>query len=275
MYTALSEQMDPTQLGVLMNDYYAAMFEPVSRHEGLVSDVVGDAMLAIWSAPSGDESSLRKKACLACLEIAAALERFNATNGRPPLYTRMGLHAGEMLLGTVGALHHYEYRAVGDMVNTANRVQGLNKYMDTQLLVSEKVVEGLDEFLTRPLGRFLLVGRASFLRVAELMGCKQDASSDQTWLAEIFADALLAYESQDWPRACHYFWKFSRHILRTVPPGFISSAASTSGTRRRQGHGIAAYAWKASDRRGPTQLRKLGRRVVVLMDSMNAPDTTP
>ena len=125
----------------------------------------------------------------------------------------MGLHAGEMLLGTVGALHHYEYRAVGDMVNTANRVQGLNKYMDTQLLVSEKVVEGLDEFLTRPLGRFLLAGRASFLRVAELMGCKQDASSDQTWLAEIFADALLAYESQDWPRACHYF----SEILKAYP----------------------------------------------------------
>ena len=217
MYTALSEQMDPAQLGVLMNDYYAAMFEPVSRHEGLVSDVVGDAMLAIWSASSGDDSSLRKKACLACLEIAAALERFNATNdatnGRPPLYTRMGLHAGEMLLGTVGALQHYEYRAVGDMVNAANRVQGLNKYMDTQLLVSEKVVDGLDEFLTRPLGRFLLAGRASFLRVAELMGCKQDASSDQTWLAEIFADALLAYESQDWPRACNYF----SEILKAYP----------------------------------------------------------
>jgi adenylate cyclase len=217
MYTTLSEQMDPAQLGVLMNNYYAAMFEPVSRHEGLVSDVVGDAMLAIWSAPSGDESSLRKKACLACLEIAAALERFNATNdatnGRPPLYTRMGLHAGEMLLGTVGALHHYEYRAVGDMVNTANRIQGLNKYLDTRLLVSEKVVEGLDEFLTRPLGRFLLAGRASFLRVAELMGRKQDASSEQTWLAEIFVDAVLAYEAQDWPRGCRYF----SEILKAFP----------------------------------------------------------
>ena len=174
-------------------------------------------MLAIWSSPSGDESSLRKKACLACLEIAAALERFNATNeatnGRPPLYTRMGLHAGEMLLGTVGALHHYEFRAVGDMVNMANRIQGLNKYLDTRLLVSEKVVEGLDEFQTRPLGRFLLAGRSSFLRVAELMGRKQDASSEQTWLAEIFVDAVLAYEAQDWPRGCHYF----SEILKAFP----------------------------------------------------------
>ena len=205
-----------------------------------------------------------KKRASPCLEIAAALERFNATNdatnGRPPLYTRMGLHAGEMLLGTVGALQHYEYRAVGDMVNTANRVQGLNKYMDTQLLVSEKVVEGMDEFLTRPLGRFLLAGRASFLRVAELMGCKQDASSDQTWLAEIFADALLTNHKIG-PGHATTSRKFSRHILRMVPPGFISSAASTSGARRRRGHGIAAYAWKASDRRGPTQLRELDGRV--------------
>ena len=91
--------------------------------------------------------------------------------------------------------------------------------MDTQLLVSEKVVEGLDEFLTRPLGRFLLAGRASFLRVAELMGCKQDASSDQTWLAEIFADALLAYESQDWPRHATTSRKFAH--IRIGPARFI------------------------------------------------------
>ena len=213
MYTALSEQMNPAQLGVLMNDYYASMFEPVSRHEGIISDVVGDAMLAIWSTSSGDDRSARKKACLASLDITAGLERFNETKVGPPLYTRMGLHSGEMLLGTVGALHHYEYRAVGDMVNIANRIQGLNKYLGTRLLVSENVIEGLDDFLTRPLGRFLLAGRASFIRVSELIGLKQEASSEQSWLAEIFADAVLAYEVQDWRRGCRVF----SQILRAFP----------------------------------------------------------
>jgi adenylate cyclase len=212
-YTTLSEEMDPAQLGVLMNEYYAAMFEPVSRHEGIVSDVVGDAMLAIWTTSSGDECSLRKKACFACLDIAHALERFNAVTDRPPLYTRIGLHSGEMLLGTVGALHHYEYRAVGDIVNTSNRIQGLNKYLGTRLLISEQVVEGLDDFLTRSVGRFLLAGRTSFVRVAELMGRKQEASSDQTWLAEIFTDAMLAYEAQDWHRGCYNF----AEILKAFP----------------------------------------------------------
>ncbi|WON74247.1 adenylate/guanylate cyclase domain-containing protein [Nitrosospira sp. Is2] len=212
-YTTLSEEMNPAQLGLLMNDYYATMFEPVSRHEGAVSDVVGDAMLAIWTTSSGDESSLRKKACLACLDIADALERFNAIKGRPPLYTRIGLHSGEMLLGAVGALHHFEYRAVGDIVNTANRIQGLNKYLGTRLLVSEQVIEGLDDFLTRSVGRFLLAGRTTFIRVAELMGRKQEASSEQRWLAEIFTDAMLAYETQEWNGGCYNF----AEILKAFP----------------------------------------------------------
>lgn len=212
-YTRLSEEMDPAQLGVFMNDYYAAMFEPVSRHEGIVSDVVGDAMLAIWTTSSGDDSFLRKKACFACLDIADALERFNAAKDRPPLYTRMGLHSGEMLLGAVGALHHYEYRAVGNIVNTANRIQGLNKYLGTRILVSKHVIEGLDDFLTRSVGRFLLAGRTSIVPVAELMGRKQEASADQTWLAERFSDAMLAYEAQEWQRGCYNF----AEILKAFP----------------------------------------------------------
>jgi adenylate cyclase len=212
MYTTLAEQMDPAQLAVLMNNYYATMFEPVSRHDGIVSDVVGDAMLAIWAASSADQS-LRRKACHACLDIANALERFNQIKDRPKLHTRIGLHSGEMLLGTVGALQHYEYRAVGDMVNTTNRIQGLNKYLGTRLLVSEAVIEGLDDFLTRPLGSFLLAGRTSSLRVAELVARKQEARSDQIWLCDIFANAMRSYEAQEWPGGCRNF----SQILKVFP----------------------------------------------------------
>ncbi len=195
----------------------------------------------------------RKKACLASLDITAGLERFNETKAGPPLYTRMGLHSGEMLLGTVGALHHYEYRAVGDMVNIANRIQGLNKYLGTRLLVSENVIEGLDEFLTRPLGRFLLAGRASFIRVSELIG-QTRGEQRANWLAEIFADAVLAYEAQDWRRGCHVFSEILRHFRRMVPPGFISSAARLIWRRLRQHRGMARYAWKVNDFQ-PTELQ--------------------
>lgn len=138
-YTTLAEGMKPLALSQLMNDYYAVLFDPVKRHQGTVSDVVGDAMLAIWAAPAVN-ANLRRQACLASLDIAAAIEHFNQNSNRPPLHTRIGLHFGEMLLGSIGAGHHYEYRAVGDMVNTTNRIQGVNKYLGTRLLISTEVV---------------------------------------------------------------------------------------------------------------------------------------
>lgn len=211
MSTALAERMSPAEFSALMNDYYAAMFMPVTRHEGIVSDVVGDAMLAIWAA--SEDRALRKKACLASLEIIAAVDRFNEIEGRPQLPTRVGLHSGEMYLGTVGAFNHYEYRAVGDMVNTTNRIQGLNKYLGTHLLASDKVMGGLDDFLVRPLGSFLLAGKTSSVSIVELIGLKWEASSRQVWLCEIFAHAMRTYESQEWPGGCHHF----SEVLKDFP----------------------------------------------------------
>jgi adenylate cyclase len=125
-YTTLAETMSPRELGQLMNEYYAELFKPVERLGGVVSEVVGDAMLAIWAA-SSSEASVRRHACHAALDIVEALERFNRTGvGRPALRTRFGLHSGELLLGSIGASQHYEYQAVGDMVNTATRIEGLS-----------------------------------------------------------------------------------------------------------------------------------------------------
>jgi adenylate cyclase len=212
MYTALAEKMEPRQLSQLMNEYYAVLFEPVRQHNGTVSDVVGDAMLAIWAAASVN-TDLRKKACQACLDIAEAVEHFNQTANRPQLPTRMGLHFGEMMLGNIGAIHHYEYRAVGDIVNTSNRIQGVNKYLGTRLLVSSEVVTGLDEFLTRPLGDFLLVGKSSPVNLSELIAVKESASQQQLWLCDAFARALHAYQIQQWVEACNGF----SEILNVIP----------------------------------------------------------
>lgn len=211
-YTSLSEKMNPGRLSQLMNEYYAALFEPVEKYGGDVSDVVGDAMLALWTAPSTN-SDLRQKACLACLDIAAAVDRFNQADNRPKLTTRIGLHFGEIMLGSVGASRHFEYRAVGDVVNTTNRIQSANKKLETRLLLSSEVTEGLDDFLIRPLGDFLLTGKSSTVSLAELVTLKQTASSEQLWLCEIFADAIQAYQSGKWQRACDGFLE----ILKVFP----------------------------------------------------------
>lgn len=189
-YTALAETMDPRQLAALMHEYYGCLFEPVERYQGKVSDVIGDAMLAIWAAGSTDPL-VRERACLACLGIISAVEHFNQ-GGRdhPPLPTRLGLHSGEMVLGNIGARQHYEYRAVGDIVNTASRIQGVNKYLGTRLLVSEEVVKGLNGLLLRPLGWFLLPGKSQPINLFELVARQRGSHTAQRQLCAAYEQAL-------------------------------------------------------------------------------------
>jgi adenylate cyclase len=204
-YTTLAETMSPRELGQLMNEYYAELFKPVERLGGVVNEVVGDAMLAIWAA-SSSEVSVRKQACEAALEIVEALDRFNqAVVGRPALLTRFGLHSGQMLLGNIGASQHYEYQAVGDMVNTATRIEGLSKYLGTRILASEETVDGLEYLLTRPVGCFLLAGKSTAVCVVELGGRKQDTNPQVTLLYQKFAAALEAYRTRRWRDAATQF----------------------------------------------------------------------
>jgi adenylate cyclase len=204
-YTTLAEAMSPRDLGQLMNEYYAELFKPVERLGGVVNEVVGDAMLAIWAA-SSPQVSVRKQACQAALDIVEALERFNrAVVGRPALLTRFGLHSGQMLLGNIGASHHYEYQAVGDMVNTATRIQGLSKYLGTRILASDATIDGLDEFLTRPVGCFLLAGKSTAVCVVELGGRRRDANPRASKLYQGFANGLEAYRMREWRDAARQF----------------------------------------------------------------------
>jgi adenylate cyclase len=199
-YTTLSETMDPAELSALMNRYYAVLFEPVKQHGGLVQDVVGDSMLAVW-ATSKPDASLRSRACLAALDIASAVDRFNLESGRLALPTRLGLHSGRLLLGSVGAIDHYEYRAVGDIVNTATRLEGLNKHLGTRILVSADVLDGLPGLSSRELGAFLLAGKSRPVLVHELLAREGAMTGEDRERYAMFAAALAAYRSGAWDQA--------------------------------------------------------------------------
>ena len=99
-----------------------------------------------------------------------------------------------MALANVGAFERYEYRAVGDTVNTCARLEQLNKQLGTRVLVSQQLAEGIDGFLFRDLGQFMLRGKRAPLRVLELVAGKATATRRQRALCEAFGLALAAYE---------------------------------------------------------------------------------
>jgi adenylate cyclase len=121
------------------------------------------------------------------------------------LPTRIGLHSGQMLLGNVGAIDHYEYRATGDIVNTATRLENLNKHLGTRILASAEVLHGLTGLVTRPLGRFLVVGKSRPVDVLELIGRAAESTPDTAEHAARFAAGLAQYRAQSWKQALECF----------------------------------------------------------------------
>jgi adenylate cyclase len=203
-YTRLSERLAPEALAETMNHYYQSLFQPVRQRDGIISDIVGDAMLAIWASRTRD-SAMRRQAVEAALEIDQSLNRSSPPDTTRALGTRLGLHSGEILLGSIGAIDHYEYRAVGDIVNSANRIQGLNKILGTRVLLSQEVLEGIDGFVTREVGAFLLRGKSRPLVVHELIGARDAIDTQAAERHHRFSEGLAAFREAQWKAAIEIF----------------------------------------------------------------------
>lgn len=196
-YTTLAEAMNVRQLKALLDDYFALLSRSVRENNGIVSEETGDAMLAVWETAAASQT-LREQACAAGLAIMDNVYRFNREGSHPAMPTRIGIHFGELLISKFGSgtREDYIYRTVGDLVNTTSRIEAINKRLGTRLLVTHEVLDGIDCFLTRPLGAFQFAGKSLPVQLHELITHRQAASKEQILLCEMFAAALNTYLQQ-------------------------------------------------------------------------------
>ena len=138
---------------------------------------------------------------MAALEIQQAVARFNRAHRPHQLPTRIGLHTGLIALSSVGAKNRFEYSAVGDIVNTASRVENLNKFLKTRLLVSADVLAGLDDFLSRGVGTFLFAGKSQPVVIHELIARRETADDRLRILCDTFAAGLQHFRQGRWHEA--------------------------------------------------------------------------
>ncbi len=203
-YTSLSERLTPDALTDLMNRYCEEVFAPIERYGGMISDIKGDSILCIWANRLPDRR-MPRRACAAALEIQQAVGRFNSAHHPHELPTRVGLHTGLISLSSVGANNRFEYSAVGDIVNTASRIENLNKFLKTRVLVSAQVLEGIDDFLTRGLGAFIFAGKSQPVIIHELIAKRDEAYDDQRALCEAFDTGLNYFRRGQWRKAGQAF----------------------------------------------------------------------
>ncbi|MFC1684529.1 CHASE2 domain-containing protein [Pseudomonadota bacterium] len=215
-YTRLSERLTPKELRELLNEYYEVIFGVIHRRGGSVVDVVGDSVMALWFDPE-PQLSHRVQALRAAQEITAAINEFNRGRGTLELPTRIGLHYGEIYIGDVGAGKHFEYRAIGDTVNTVSRIEGANKIFGTRLLVSGEAVSGIEGVTARELGEFRLVGKSRGVRLLEPLVADKNCVEDELPLSQEFGKGVGLFNQRKWDEAFSLFSKLSQTYPQDGP----------------------------------------------------------
>ncbi len=172
-FTTISEQHSPEDVVGMLSDYFQLMNEIVVRHNGVIIQYLGDSIYAMWNAPTPDPTHV-DDACRCALDIKATIDEFNQkrrSEGQPELVTRYGIHTGVAVVGSVGARTRQQYTAMGDTVNVASRLEGMNKQFGTTILASGAVRDqACAPFVFKSLGVAQAKGRSAGLAIFELVG---------------------------------------------------------------------------------------------------------
>lgn len=174
-FTPLVETLEPSLVVPLLNEYLAQMTQIVFQHGGTVEKIVGDAVHAIFGAPLEQaDQAARSVACALDMDVFA--ENFReekVATGVALGVTRIGVHSGPAIVGNFGDEKFFEYTAHGDAINTAGRLENVNKYLGTRICVSEKVVEQVPDFKGRTVGVLVLKGKSEGLKVFQPLHADQ------------------------------------------------------------------------------------------------------
>ncbi len=168
-FTNLIESIKPSKAVALLNTYLDQMIAIAFRHEGTLDRIVGDAVAIMFSAPisQADHCSRALSCALEMDKFAANYQKELAAKGIEFGKTRIGIHSGEVVVGNFGGSTIFDYRALGDPVNTAARLENFNKVTGTNICVSETTLNECPDACVRPVGRVRLKGKKKILKVYE------------------------------------------------------------------------------------------------------------
>jgi len=210
-FTSMSEGLPPRSVSKALISYFERATEGILDNRGTIIKYIGDAVMATWGVPlKVDREADRAIDAAIQMQVASArpvtLETGSGDIERV-LETRVGINRGLALAGNLGSRRRFDYTVIGDVTNTAARLEGLNKMLGTSILVSEAVLEKCvepEKFVTRPMGCFVLKGKTVGLLVHEVIGHRGPGGAvrerSATYL-EAYQAGLEAFRAGDFARA--------------------------------------------------------------------------
>jgi adenylate cyclase len=209
-FSGIGEQLTADTVVRLLNRYFTAATEVIRRNHGIVDKFIGDAVMAFWASPFSEGETHARDACLACLEMRSAFAAIandisNITGLRrniPKFHVRVALATGEALIGTVGSDTTKSFTVIGDTVNIASRLEGVNKIYGTDLIINEDCFHLAEQDVeAREIDLLTVYGKTEPVRIYELLGKIGELDSSTSQLRDTFATALQKYREQKWTEA--------------------------------------------------------------------------
>ena len=176
-FTTISEGMSPEQLTGFLNKYLTLMSNIIMKHGGIIDKYIGDAIMAFWGAPIDDKDH-SMNALLTSLEMIKSLEYLNSERkeGDPEIKIGIGLNSGTVTVGNMGSEKRFDYTVIGDSVNLASRLESLNKFYGTEIIISETTInnigpENLKEknLSFREIDKVIVKGKNEAVRIYEIL----------------------------------------------------------------------------------------------------------
>lgn len=206
-FTSISEGMNPDGLIQMLNEYFSAMTEVLFRNFGTLDKYVGDSIVAFWGSPYPQEKHAYY-ACHCAIEMLSRLTQLNrdwSARGIHEIMIGIGINSGPVSVGNIGSEHRLSWTVMGDNVNLASRLEGLNKQYRTQIIISEATyVQVKQRFVAREVDKIRVKGKKHPVTIYELLGPVSEQKVHQSLLTT-YNSALECYRTHNWEEAAGKF----------------------------------------------------------------------
>jgi len=207
-FTTISEGMDPEDLVKFLNEYFSIMTRIIMKYQGTLDKFIGDAIMAFYGAPLAQPDHA-VRGCKTAIEMIQALREIQPdwqARSLPRIDIGIGLNSGEMTVGNMGSDERFDYTIMGDNVNLASRLEGINKQYGTNIVISQYTYELIrnNAFFVRELDSVRVKGKREPVTIYELVDCKEPDPETQEVL-RAFERGLMAYKSRRWKEATAHF----------------------------------------------------------------------
>ena len=209
-FSGIGEQLTAANLVHLLNRYFTASTEGIRAHQGIVDKFIGDAVMAFWASPFSEGESHARDGCYACLDLKESFGKISRDISEitglrrnvPKFLVRMALATGDTVIGTVGSDTTKSFTVIGDTVNTASRLEGVNKIYGTTILINEECYRLAENHIeAREIDLVTVFGKIEPVRIYELQGRQGSLDPKTSKLNNVYADALQLYREQKWKEA--------------------------------------------------------------------------